>query len=818
MPDIGTIKKRRLTVEMRESYLDYAMSVIVSRALPDVRDGLKPVQRRILYTMREMGLSSGSRFRKSAAVVGDVLGKYHPHGDQSVYYAMSRLAQDFNIRYPLIWGQGNFGSIDGDLPAAMRYTEAKMARITSLMLLDIDKETVDWRDNYDGSRKEPTVLPAAAPQLLLNGSLGIAVGMATNIPPHNLGEVIDASIHILDNKNASVADLMEFVAGPDFPTAGNIYDKKAILEAYEKGRGPIVMTGTARIQEPAKNSLNKSDVILITEIPYQVNKASLIKHIASLAQGGKIDGIRDVRDESDRKGMRIVIELKRDAQSEKILNNLYKFTDLQKTFHLNMIALADGIQPQVFNLKEALEHYLRHRFVVFKRRTEYDLAAAKARAHILEGLKRALDHIDEVIKIIRASNDRADARANLRSQFNFTEIQANAILDTRLQSLANLERQKIDDELKEKNNLIKEYKALLADESKVREAIKAELLGIKEQFADKRRTKVYARAVGSISDEDLIPKEETIISLTRDDYIKRVSPSSYKAQHRGGKGIIGMETRGDDVVSHFFVASTHDRILFFTNKGRVFQTVAYDIPASSRTGRGKSIVNFLNLQKDEDITALIPLSRDKDKDKKEEEGYMVMVTEKGIIKKTSLKDFENVRKNGLIAIHLRGDDTLKWVEISSGSSTVMLTSKKGKAIRFRESEVRSMGRGASGVKGMFLKKDDEIISMIVSEENVKGVYVLHIMSAGYGKKSLISQFKIQKRGGMGMKAAKITKKTGHLAHASLIKDQEEMIVISSKGQVIRTPLKNIPKLKRATQGVRVMRLAKGDSVVSVTKV
>lgn len=819
MADIGTIKKRELVTEMRDSYLDYAMSVIVSRALPDVRDGMKPVQRRILYTMHEMGLTSSARFRKSAAVIGDVLGKYHPHGDSAVYDAMARLAQDFNMRYPLVWGQGNFGSIDGDPPAAMRYTEAKMARISSAMLADIEKDTVEWRDNYDSTRQEPVVLPSAVPQLLLNGALGIAVGMATNIPPHNLKEVVDAAVYLIENRKATVEDLMQFVQGPDFPTGGNIYSKKAILEAYSQGKGPIVMRGTATVKEPGKRSSIKGTYIEITEIPYQVNKATLIENMAILVTDGKIDGIRDIRDESDRTGMRIIIELKRDAQPQKILNNLYKHTDLQRTFHLNMIALVDGIQPQVLTLKEVLEHYLDHKFIVVKRRIEHDLEAARARAHILEGLKKALDHIDAVIKTIRASKDRADASTNLQKKFTFTEIQAGAILDMRLQNLANLERQKVEDELKAKMALIKEYTTLLASEKKMWILIKKELADISGQYADERRTKVYASSAGSFSDEDLIPKEETIISLTQDGYIKRVTPTLYKAQNRGGKGIIGMETRGEDVVSHFLSASTHDRLLFFTNQGRVFQTLAYEIPASTRTGRGKALVNFLDLQKEEAVTAIIPLDRavaaegDSPKD-----AFMVMVTRHGTIKKTPLADFEKVRRNGLIAIHLKKGDTLGWVGTSSGKDTVLLVSKNGQSIRFKEDDVRAMGRTASGVKGMTLKKDDEIVSMSIVRANTKESHLLLVMGNGYGKRTAISLFKVQHRGGAGIKAANITTKTGPVAAALTLADEEELIVISGKGQVIRTFIKKIPKLGRATQGVRIMKLGAGDTVASATTV
>lgn len=816
MADIGKIEKRRLVQEMRESYLDYAMSVIVARALPDVRDGLKPVQRRILYTMHEMGLNSTSRFRKSAAVVGDVLGKYHPHSDDAVYDAMARLAQDFNMRYPLVWGQGNFGSIDGDLPAAMRYTESKMMRLSRFMLVDIEKETVGFRENYDNTRKEPTVLPSAVPQLLLNGSLGIAVGMATNIPPHNLKEVIDATVHLVDHKNASVEDLMQFVQGPDFPTGGNIYSKKDILAAYSQGKGPIVIRGVAEVKEPGKRSSIKSDYIQITEIPYQVNKATLIENMANLATEGRIEGIKDIRDESDRKGLRVIIELKRDAQPQKILNSLYKFTDLQKTFHLNMIALVDGIQPQLLNLKEVLEYYLKHKFIIVRKRIEYDLKQAQARAHILEGLKKALDKIDAVIKCIRASKDRADAHKNLCKKFKFTDLQAAAILDMRLQNLANLERQKIEDELKEKLALIKDYQILLKDEKKMAALIKKELIEARDTFSDERRTKVYASSVHQFKDEDLIPKEETVISLTRDDYIKRVSPSLYKAQNRGGKGIIGMETRGDDVVETFLFASTHDRLLFFTNKGRVFQTIAYEIPSSNRTGRGKSIANFLNLQKEESVTAVIPLDRNGDeKGPNKDSQFMIMVTKNGVIKKTNMQNFENVRQNGLIAINLKGNDTLDWVGVSSGKDSILLTSQKGQSIHFSENDVRNMGRTASGVKGINLKQGDCVISMAIIGEAEKKNSVLFVSQNGYGKRTAVSLFKIQKRGGSGVKSANVSTKTGPLVCANLVKQEEELIAISTKGQVIRTLLKSVSKLGRSTQGVRVMKMDRGDKVASV---
>lgn len=830
MASIGKIEKRRLVIEMRESYLDYAMSVIVARALPDVRDGLKPVQRRILYTMHEMGLNSTARFRKSAAVVGDVLGKYHPHSDDAVYDAMARLAQDFNMRYPLVWGQGNFGSVDGDLPAAMRYTEAKMMRLTRTMLIDIEKNTVAFRENYDNTRQEPVVLPAAVPQLLLNGSLGIAVGMATNIPPHNLKEVVDATVHLIDNPSATVEDLMQFIQGPDFPTGGNIYSKKAILEAYSQGKGPVVMRGSAEIKEPSKRSSIKNEYIQISEIPYQVNKSTLIENMAMLATEGRIEGIKDIRDESDRKGLRIIIELKRDAQPQKILNNLYKFTDLQRTFHLNMIALVDGIQPHLLNLKEVLEYYLKHKFVVVRKRTEYDLAQAQARAHILEGLQKALDKIDAVIKCIRASKDRTDAHANLCKKFKFTALQATAILDMRLQSLANLERQKIENELKEKNALIKEYTTLLKDEKKMSVLVKKELTEARDTYADDRKTKVYVSSAGQFSEEDLIPREETIVSLTKDGYIKRVSPNLYKAQNRGGKGIIGMETRGEDVISRFLIASTHDRLLFFTNTGRVFQTIAYEIPSSTRTGRGKALANFLNLQKDEEVTAVVRFDRPETKKNKKQEPeqaqaqtqeqpqephqFMVMVTKKGVIKKTPLKDFENVRRSGLIAMKLKAKDTLEWVGATTGQDTILLTSRNGQSIRFLESDVRSMGRSASGVRGINLKDNDEIVSMAIVKKSKEKNNILFVMQNGYGKRTEVLKFKEQRRGGTGVKSAAISTKTGKVVCALLIEDQEELIAISTKGKVIRTMLKGVSKLGRATQGVRIMKMQSGDKIAS----
>ena len=790
----------------------------MSRALPDVRDGLKPVHRRILYTMHRMGLSSGSRFRKSAAITGETMGKYHPHGDAAIYDAMARMAQNFSMRYPLVWGQGNFGSIDGDNPAAPRYTEAKMKPISSAMLEDIDKDTVEWAENYDGEHLEPRVLPAAMPQLLLNGTLGIAVGMATNIPPHNLNEVVDAAVHLLAKPKSTIEDLVGFIQGPDFPLGGMIYDKKAILEAYGQGRGPIVMRGKAEIKESVKKNKKGGFSIEITTIPYQVNKAVLIEKMAMLAQSGKLEGVRDIRDESDRENaVRIVIELKKDAQPKKTLNKLYKFTELQKTFHLNMTVLVDGIQPQVLNLKEVLEKYLEHKREVVKRRTQYDLKKARERAHILEGLKKALDNIDKVIETIKKSKDRKEAHKNLKTKFKFTDVQVTAILDMRLHNLANLERKRVEEELKEKMALIKEYEALLKSEVKMKAQIRKELMEIKKKYGDERRTKVYATAVGSFSEEDLVPKEETIVSMTRDGYIKRVPSSAYKVQHRGGKGIIGMGTRGDDVVEQFLSASTHDRLLFFTNTGRVFQALTYEIPSSNRTARGKALVNFLDLQKDEFVTTIVPLTRG-EKSESKEGNYLVMATQGGIIKKTPIKDFENVRRSGLIAIRIKKGDRLNWVGISGGDDEILLTTKNGQNIRFSEKDVRNMGRNASGVRGINLKEGDKVVGSDIIKVEDMDKYLLVVMANGYGKRTALKLFKQQKRGGSGIKAANVTKKTGDVVGVSVVRYAEELIAISKKGQVIRVLIKKISTLGRATQGVRIMKLKQGDKVASVALV
>ncbi|OGD40108.1 DNA gyrase subunit A, partial [Candidatus Azambacteria bacterium RIFCSPLOWO2_02_FULL_44_14] len=659
--EIGHIKQRSIADEMQEAYLDYAMSVIVARALPDVRDGLKPVHRRILYAMHELGLTAGAKFVKSARIVGEVLGKYHPHGDIAVYDSLVRLAQSFNLRYPLVRGQGNFGSLDGDGAAAQRYTEAKMTAIAEELLADIEKETVNFVDNYDASRQEPTVLPARIPQLLLNGTVGIAVGMATNIPPHNLTEVVDATMHLIKHPRAATEDLLQFVKGPDFPTGGIIYSKKDIAEAYATGRGPMITRGRAEITETKTGHAQ----ILITEIPYQVNKASLIEKIAELVHEKRIEGIRDLRDESDKDNLvRIVIELKNDAHPNKILNNLYKFTDLQRTFHMNMLALVDGIQPQVLSLKAVLENYLKHREVVVIKRTKYDLKRAEERAHILEGLKKALDHIDEIIRTIKKSEDKEDAHKNLVSKFKLTPIQASAILEMKLQTLAGLERKKIEDELVEKRKLIKELTLILKNRDRVLDIIYEELEEIKKKYGDERRTQIVATALGEIKEEDLVPQEETLVALTQSGYIKRMNPTLLRAQHRGGKGVTGIATREEDAVTHFVASRTHDNALFFTNTGRVFQTKVWETPEASRQSRGKALVNFLALGSGEQVNAILTYDEKASKAKGSDK-YFVMATQNGMMKKTAIEEFHSVRRSGLIAIKLRKDDNLRWVRASS---------------------------------------------------------------------------------------------------------------------------------------------------------
>ena len=825
----GNVTQREMVTELKESYIDYAMSVIVARALPDVRDGLKPVHRRILYAMMQSGLRSNTKHRKSMAVVGEVLKSYHPHGDTAVYESLVRMAQDFNMRYILVDGQGNFGSIDGDGAAAARYTECRLSKIGDETLRDIEKDTVKFIDNYDGMTTEPTVLPSPLPQLLLNGSLGIAVGMATNIPPHNLTEVVDASIYVLEHPKAETEDLFAFVQGPDFPTGGIIYDQKEIITAYSQGRGSILMRGKADVVEKKDGA----EQIIITEIPYQVLKSTLVEQMAELVTEKKVEGIKDIRDLSDREGMRIVIDVKRGFQPQRILNRLYKFTSLQKSFHLNLLALVDGIQPEILSLADVLKYFIKHREEVVTRRTKFDLEKAKDRAHILEGLMIALKNIDAVIQTIKKSADREEARVNLIKKFDLTEKQAIAILEMRLQTLAGLERQKIEDELKAILELIKELLAILKSPEKLKSIIKKELVELREKFGDERRTKVVKGKLGEITEVDLVPLEETIVTLTTGGYIKRINPATYKIQKRGGKGIMGMKTMQDDIVEHFLTASTHDNLMFFTDSGKVFQTQVYEIPEGNRVARGRGLLNFLELSSEEKVLSLIPMKGTIGakgavvKESESKDKYLVMITKNGRIKKTDLSEFENVRKSGIIAIKLEKGDALKKVIKTTGEDDIILATKNGISIRFKEKDIRPMGRSAAGVKGIHLKKGDEIIGMdVISAENAKKTddkgkklkqYLLIVMENGYGKRTDISQYKTQGRGGSGIKTAKITSKTGSVVMSSILEDgvdEEDLIVISRKGQVIRTGVKSISLLGRATQGVRIMRLEEGDKVAS----
>ncbi|MEK7542353.1 MAG: DNA gyrase subunit A, partial [Patescibacteria group bacterium] len=797
------------------SYIDYAMSVIVARALPDVRDGLKPVHRRILFAMQEDGLTHGAKYRKCATVVGSTLGRYHPHGDVAVYDSLVRMAQDFSMRYPLIDGQGNFGSIDGDPPAAMRYSEARMSRQGEAMLQDIGKDTVNFMDNYDGTRKEPMVLPSPLPQLLLNGTLGIAVGMATNIPPHNSREVIDAAVFVIDNPKTTTQDLFQFIKGPDFPTGGIIFNQREIIEAYSQGKGPITCRAKAEISD---GNENKRTQIIITEIPYQVNKSTLVEQFAKLVQDKRIDGIKDIRDESDKDGLRIVFDLQRDAQPQKILNRLYKFSDLQKSFHLNMIALVDGIQPKVLSLVKILQYFVDHRRQVVSRRTKYDLDRAKEREHILEGLHKCLANIDEVIKIIRGADDREDAKLKLIKRFRLTEIQTNAILDMRLAQLAKLERKKIEDELKEIKAKIEELSTILASPKKIDAVIKKELAEAQQTFGDERRTKVVAQGVGEIAEEDLIPQEEAIITLTQGGYIKRINPATYKIQKRGGKGIMGMKTVSDDIVEHFLSAQTHDSLMLFTDSGKVFQTPVYEIPEGTRVSKGRGLLNFLEISAEEKVLSLFALGKE---DVEAGIKYLVMVTKQGIIKKTPLEDFKNVRRSGLIAITLKKGDALLAVRKTTGQDEIIIVTKKGQSIRFREKDARSMGRTASGTRAIRLKKGDEVIGMDTipnaKVQNPKEIqnYLLVVTENGYGKRTSVKEYRLQSRGGSGIKTANVTSKTGELVYAKVLAvDEEDLIVISRKGTVIRAAIESIAKISRSTQGVRIMKLEEGDKVAS----
>ncbi len=801
-----TVELRTIENIMEDSYLRYSMSVIIDRALPDVRDGLKPVHRRILYTMNRDGLRSTGKHRKSATVVGAVMGDYHPHGDSSIYDSMVRMAQDWAMRYVLINGQGNFGSMDGDPPAAMRYTEAKMMRLADEILEDIDKETVDFRENYDARLQEPMVLPAKLPNLLLNGQLGIAVGMATNIPPHNLSEIIDAEVHLIENPEATLDDLLEFVKGPDFPTGGVIYGKDSIRSAYATGRGGVVTRGIAEITEGVKGRSQ----IIISEIPFGLNKESLVLKIAELVHDKKLVGISDLRDETARGKVRIVIDLKKDAYPKKLLNQLYKMTPLQQSFHFNMMALVDGIQPRVLGLTDILQEHVKHRQVVVRRRTEYELRKARERAHILEGLKIALDHIDEVIATIRASETTEEAQVNLIAKFNLTEIQAKAILAMQLRTLAGLERKKIEDELAELVKLIEKLEGILASVQKILAIVKKELLDLKERYGDERRTQVIPHELGKFSEEELIPEEQIVVTMTSANYIKRSLVSDYKKQGRGGKGRRGMTTREEDVIEHLVMASTHDYVLFFTDKGRVFRLKAYEVPASSLTAKGIAVVNLLQLQPEEAVTSIITMPA------KVSGGFLFMCTTKGVVKKTSLEAYQNVRSTGLIAINLDDGDKLRWVKQTNGDNEIVISTSQGQAIRFGEADVRPMGRVSRGVRGIRLRVSDEVIGMDVVQQD-SSIFV--ISEYGYGKRTKISQFTPHARGGVGIRSAVVNSKTGKLMGvASLTAELSEVIIISVNGQTIRLGLKDIPELGRATQGVRIMRLNDGDNVASMALV
>ncbi len=856
MSDIGKLQLINITEEMKKSYLNYAMSVIVQRALPDVRDGLKPVHRRILYGMHDMNLTHSAKYTKSAKIVGEVMGKYHPHGDAPIYDSLVRLAQDFSMRYPLVDGQGNFGSIDGDSPAHMRYTEARMQAITSELMTDIDKETVDFGPNFDGSEHEPLYLPAKLPNLLLMGAEGIAVGMATKIPPHNLGEVIDAIVYTIGKTrtaldasatnttavqdlanrelehngqapevvtnaaettslaeepavltcDVTIDELLEFVKGPDFPTAGSIYDITEIRNAYVTGRGKIIIRGKTEIEEVG----NGKSAIIISELPYQVNKANLIARIADLAKDKKLDGISDLRDESDRRGLRIYVELKRDATPKKVLNNLYKQTALQTSFPCNMVALVDGT-PQTLNLKLIIEEYLKHRYIVITKRTEYELKVAKARLHILEGLKIAVDHIDAVIATIRASKDQEDAKQNLMSKFTLSELQSVAILDMQLRRLAALERQKIEDELKMVKDNIAYLEDLLAHGEKIMTVIKDELLKLREKYADPRRTKVYKSKVDEFSEEDLIPNEPTVITLTNTGYIKRQSMNAFHTQHRGGKGITGMNVKDEDGIFHIRSAQTHDNIIFFTNKGKAYQLRAYEIAESSRTSKGSAIVNLLNIESGEKVESFIVHN------KAVKDGYVFLTTRNGTVKKTHIKEFENIRRNGMIAIKLDTGDELVWSNITDGKSDILIITRGGKSIKFSEDSVRPLGRATTGVRGIKIDSKDQVIGMDVISKG-DNPDVLAIMENGLGKKTPVAQFPQQGRGGQGVKVAKVTDRTGSVVVAQVIPAKsEEVIITSKKGQIVKLPINQIPKLSRDTQGVILMRFSHtSDGVASAT--
>lgn len=794
------------TVErvMEDSFFRYSMSVIIDRALPDVRDGLKPVHRRILYSMNQNGNRSNAKFVKSARIIGDVMGKYHPHGDSAIYDSMVRLAQDWTMRYTLVQGQGNFGSMDGDPPAAHRYTEARLDKPAEELLADIEKETVDFRDNFDGSEQEPMVLPAKLPNLLLNGQVGIAVGMATSIPTHNLGELVDATVELIDNPEATVDDLLKHVKGPDFPTGAIVYGGAPMWQAYQTGRGSVTIRAVANIEETKRGRHR----IVVTEMPYAVNKATLIEKIAELVKEKKITSISDLRDESARGNVRVVIELKKDAYPKKVLNQLYKLTALQTNFHYNMLALVDGKQPRILGLRDILSEFIKHRCSVVRRRTEFELKKAEARAHILEGYKIALDHIDEVIKTIRASKTQEEAEKSLIARFGLSEIQAKAILAMQLRRLTGLEREAIENELRELLALIEKLKGILADEQEILNIIKNELIEMKEKYGDQRRSKMINHELGKFSDEELIPEEDSVVLLTSENYIKRTLASDYRKQNRGGKGKRGMTTKETDVIEHMIPAGTHDWLLFFTNRGRVFRLKAYEVPAASLQAKGVAAVNLLQLQPEEKITAIIKFEKDA-----KDDGYLFMATVKGTIKKTPVKDYANIRTNGLIAIKLDDGDELRWIKRSSGNDDILISTSAGQAIRFNEKDARSMGRAARGVRGVRLRPNDSVVGMDIANDDRT---LLVISENGYGKATKISNFPSHKRGGVGIKAAVVTAKTGPIISVKTIQqDDIEALLVSTQGQTIRVSLKDIPVLGRTTQGVRIMKTSDDDSVASV---
>jgi len=800
----SNIKEINLSQEMRSSFLDYAMSVIVSRALPDVRDGLKPVHRRILYAMNDLGMTSDKAYKKSARIVGEVIGKYHPHGDSAVCETMVRMAQDFSYRNMLVDGHGNFGSVDGDSAAAMRYTEARMSKISMELVRDLNKDTIDYKDNYDGSEREPVVLPSRFPNLLVNGSSGIAVGMATNIPPHQLGEVIDALLALSREPEITIQELMEYIHGPDFPTAGIILGRSGIRRAYETGRGSITIRAKVEIETKS----NGRETIIVHELPYQVNKAKLIERIAELVREKKIEGITDLRDESDRNGMRVVMEVRRDANGNVILNNLYKMTAMQTSFGINMLALVDG-QPRVLNLKQCLYYYLEHQKVIIRRRTEFELRKAEARAHILEGLRIALDHIDAIISLIRGSETTDIARTGLMEQFNLTEKQAQAILDMRLQRLTGLEREKIEEEYQGLVQLIAELKAILADEEKVLDIIREELLEIKERFDDGRRTEIAAGGLLDMDDEDLIPRENVVVTLTHNGYIKRLPISTYRSQRRGGRGVQGMGTNDDDFVKHLITTSTHDTLLFFANKGKVYRAKGYEIPEFSRTAKGLPIINLLGIEKDESVNTVICVEEFLD------DWYLFFATKQGVVKRTPLSAFANIRNNGLIALSLRDHDELISVKLTDGNKNIVMGTKSGLLIRFVETDVRSMGRSATGVKGITLSDDDEAVGMEILEEDDD---VLIVTKNGYGKRTPASEYRLQSRGGKGLITCKVTDKTGTVVAVETVKGDEDVMLITAGGILIRMGIQDISVFGRNTQGVKLITLGEEAAVATVAKV